>query len=239
MNSTENTIYSLIDAYDNKSNHNKGKIVYHYSIYEDAQAKVLKGERQNNQNPSKAKYESRPIDWSIDFKEDSRHLPLTIGSCNDDEEYLVFKAKKRPVIILAEKEALDVSKIPEGVQRNKANNAFKKSFLVAPIFSCSHGDKVTSFGPFITSQVKAMLHDNLFYIPQHESKIILNPSIIRFDRIFWANNLNLNSSSIQLSKDTLNIIYFQLNVLFNLQSEKDSEIEEMINIVREVYISSI
>lgn len=240
MNESQNTIYSFLgEAYDDKSNSIIGKILYHYSMYEDNQnVKVLKGKRKDSTNPSVATYEARNLDWDLDFKEDNTYLPLTTGGCNDDEEFLVFKAKKRPVIILAEKNALDVSKIPEGVQRNKANNAFKKSYLVAPIFSCSSGEKTTSFGPFLTAEIKSMLHDSFLYLPPTKT-IISNPSVIRLDKMFWSNNINFNSKDIQLSVPILNIIFFQIKSLYNLSSEKDNDIKEVIDMLREIHFEEL
>lgn len=241
MSEFQNDIYSFLGAaYDDKSNSIIGKILYHYSIYEDNQnVKVLKGKRKDSANPSVATYEARNLNWDLDFKEDNTYLPLTIGDCNDDEEFLIFKAKKRPVIILAEKNALDVSKIPEGVQRNKANNAFKKSYLLAPIFSCSSGEKTTSFGPFLTAEVKSMLHDSFIYLPSHTKRIITNPSVIRLDKMFWSNNINLNSKDIQLSVPILNVIFFQIKSLYNLSTEKYDDIKEMIEMLRQIHFEEL
>ena len=75
---------------------------------------------------------------------------------------------RRPIIIIAEKNSLDVTKIPAGVQRNKANNAFKKAYLVAPIFSCSCGDMIISFGLFLTSQIKKTIDNMLVYVENHK-----------------------------------------------------------------------
>jgi hypothetical protein len=242
MSECQNNIYSFLgEAYDSQSS-TIGTILYHYSLYEDNQTvKVLKGQRKNPQNPSVPQYESRNLNWDIDFKEDTTHLPLTIGDCSEDEEFLIFKAKKRPVIILGVKESLDVSKIPQGVQRNKANNAFRKSYLVAPIFSCSHGEKTTALGPFLTKEIKSMLHDSFLYLPPHPKKIITNHSVIRLDKIFWTNNLNYNPNSnyIHLSIPILNVIFFQIKSLFNLSGDNDSDIREMIDMLKQIHLEQI
>lgn len=233
----ENNIYSCLDISNPYTSDDKfiGKILYHYSLYEDNNnVKVLKGQRKDSTNPSEAIYSAKILDWSKDFQEDTRHLPLTVGDCQDDEEYLIFKAKKRPVIILAEKSALDVNEIPSGVQRNKATNSFKKSYLVAPIFSCSSGEKTTSFGPFLTAKIQALFLPHFFYLmPTH--KIIKNHSIVRLDKMFWTNNLNISSNNINLNDEVLKILYYQFKLAYDLENHPNEDIKALEEILQEQY----
>lgn len=238
----EINIYSLggYDSYieytkQHPSDSDIGKIVYYYNIYEDELPKVLKGKRVNEKNPSAATYNARTLNWDKDFKADTEHLPLSIDTLNDDEEYLLFKAKKRPCLIMGSFDALDITGFPEGIQKNKAINSFKKSYLLAPIYSCSSSTKTTSFGPYITAQIQALLFEQFFYIPKHDKGIIINNhSVIRLDRSFWARGLKTDNY-IKLDNNVLHLIKQQIALFYNHEKSVTSDFTDLRKMFKELY----
>jgi hypothetical protein len=222
-------------AKQNPSDSDIGKIVYYYNIYEDELPKVLKGKRITDKNPSAATYNARTLDWNKDFKADTEHLPLSINPLNDDEEYLIFKAKKRPCLIIGTIDAIDVTGFPPGTQQNKAVNSFKKSYLLAPIFSCSNGTKTTSFGPYITAQIQALLYEQFFHIPKHPNdRIIKNDSIIRLDRSFCCRGLK-TSDYIKLDNQVLHLIKQHLALFYNHKESISDDFVTLREMLKELY----
>ncbi len=70
------------------------------------------------------------------------------------------------------------------------------------------------------------------------NKIITTPSVIRLDRMFWANNLNTRSNShITLNDEILKIIYYQFKIAYGIScsNESDENIKALEEILQEEF----
>ena len=109
-------------------------------------------------------FETRAID-PLKFN-DPPHTPLTNPTLKADEELVVFRAKRRPVIALSSKS--EPWKYRGGKTRTR-------SVLVAPVYSFSE-----THSPEWRTGVRALAYRELFYLPEN-SMLKLNESFVRFD----------------------------------------------------------
>src|SRR5258708_32662734 len=85
-------------------------------------------------NHEQATLHIRPHDEKIDFRGKGKRLPIKALNLDENSELVVSCAKMRPCLVLGRAQGVDSKSLPEGVQRNKALNAFVDHYLLAPMF---------------------------------------------------------------------------------------------------------
>lgn len=104
---------------------------------------------------------------------------------------------------------------------------------------CSSGTKTTSFRPFITAQIKALLYKQFFYLPKHSgNKIIKNDSIIRLDRTFWCRSLD-KKNYIKLENDVLDLIKQHFALFYDHKESITKDFLELRNDFKDLYDEAI
>lgn len=117
------------------------------------------------------------------FKASDR-LPIKRLNLQLHEELIVAKAKRRPCVVIAATHipVESLATLPEGDQRRQAKHLRRRSFLVAPLYSCSTYAKTNAFGPILAARVKALWYPHLCYLPDFKGEP--PGSIARLDRVF-------------------------------------------------------
>jgi hypothetical protein len=147
-----------------------------------------------------------------DFKQKDR-LPIKALSLDAFHELVLTRAKCRPCVIIGRSDKFDISKLPVGVEKNKALNAVLQQFILAPLYSISTPEKTTAFGATITARIKCLMYPQFFYMPKH-GVAVKKDSILRLDHIF-VNPLvaGVNSTTSVVKEKILAFIHEQLKML--------------------------
>lgn len=125
----------------------------------------------------------RRYDEAKDFKGKDTRLPVHALRLTDNHELIISRAKKRLCLIIGKTDGADPHSLPEGVQRNKALNAFGSQYLLAPLYSASSPKKVTSFGSVMCSRIRSLMYPEFFWAPK-SGGVISEDSVIRLDHLF-------------------------------------------------------
>lgn len=209
-------ISALVDYYDNRRKPSAtpeiGQIVFTPVLNTEYRPFIADAKRSDPLTHRSADMSIRPMDDALDFRKKQR-LPIAALSLGETEELVVSRAKQRPCLVIAKSDGVDVMMLPEGHQRNKARNAFRGIYCLAPIYSISIADKVTSFGPVMSSRIKCMMYPEFMYVPQ--SGLILKvPGIIRLDRLFWSHLFAASEPQpLFVSNIILGVCWNQLKIL--------------------------
>lgn len=215
---------ALVDYYDKtrkpSASTEIGQVVFTPVLNTERRPYVADAQRSDPYTHRSAELAIRPLDDKVDFRKKQR-LPIAALSLGETEEVLVARAKKRPCLVLAKSDGIDTKTLPEGVQRNKALNAFGDIFCLAPIYSISTANKSTSFGPVMTARIKCMMYPEFIYAPQ--SGLILDShSIIRLDRLFWSHLFAASEPQhLFVSRDILGVCWNQLKILTGESASSD------------------
>lgn len=114
-----------------------------------------------------------------------RDLPIQLLKLEAREELMAIKSKRRPCVVVA-KSNIGPSCF-DSLPKNEAKLAkhlSKEIYLVAPLFSCSHINKPTSFGAELVKRIRLLNYEHLFCLPDFRGKICTEPrSIVRLDYI--------------------------------------------------------
>lgn len=175
-------------------------------------------------------FKFRALDDTLDFRKKADRLPIKALALGETEELLAVKAKMRPCLVVARLDRLgDINTLPDGVQRNKALNSFNAIYLLAPIYSISHGSKVTIFGPVMTARIKCMMYPEFIYAPQNPP-LFLTPKIIRLDSMFWGHLIACTEPcTTYLSKEMMAICWAQIKMISGEQPSQDySDLRELL-----------
>lgn len=207
----------LYDYYDTTSKHvgqfEVGQIVFAPVVYTDRRSNLYEVNRSDPTSHRSVTFKFRPLSDKTDFHKKPERLPIAALALGETEELLALKAKKRPCLILAKVDGVDHNSLPEGVQRNKAMNAFDKAYLLAPIYSVSNGHKDSHFGPIMTARIKCMMYPEFVYCPKNSPTLDI-PGVIRLDRFFWSYLIACSEPTpLYLSKEMMGVCWSQIKVL--------------------------
>lgn len=226
-------IESLVECWDGKRKLGKnieiGQILFAPVSDIVLRHKVADVVRSNPHNHGEALLKFRPVDDKTDFRPKQGRLPLAALQLSDTEELLVHKGKQRPVVVLAKSDGIEPLNIPEGEQRNKGQGAFKPIYCVAPIYSCSTGEKTTAFGPVMAARIKCMMYPEFLFVPT-PGKHLDCDSVARLDRIFWTHlQCAASPTSLFMTDAMLGIAWDQLQVMTGVKpSENYLELRELL-----------
>jgi hypothetical protein len=209
-------ISTLVAYYDHKRKPSAspeiGQIVFTPVLNTERRPYVADAQRSDPHTHRSAELTIRPMNDAADFRKKQR-LPIAALNLGETEELVVARAKQRPCLVLARSDGIDSMTLPEGVQRNKALNAFGDIYCLAPIYSASTGDKSTSFGPVMTARIKCMMYPEFVFAPQ-SGLIIDTHSVIRLDRIFWSHVFAASEPQpLFVTNEILGICWNQLKIL--------------------------
>jgi hypothetical protein len=140
---------------------------------------------------------------------DPPHKPLRRPRLEAEEEFVVLRAKKRPVIVLSSK--TEPWKRRDGRIRTQC-------VLVAPMYSFRETD-----GLDWKLRIRALAYHELFYLPGNET-LGINESFVRFDRAHIVPSGWLKGKRVCLHPDALELLTEWF--LFYLTGELDEFLRE-------------
>lgn len=222
----------LIKYYESRKPINKyevGQIVFAPVSFTDRRPHVYDVKRSDPTSHNQVKHQFRLLDDNVDFRRKPDRLPIAALALGETEELLAIKAKMRPCLILGKVEGVDPKTLPEGAQRNKAQNGFDCAYLLAPIYSVSSEHKETQFGPIMTARIKCMMYPEFIYAPQKAPALEV-PGVIRLDRAFWTHLIACSEpTDSYLSKEMMGICWTQIKIILGDQpSDEYSELRDLL-----------
>lgn len=130
-----------------------------------------------------AEFDIRRYDVSRDFRGKGARLPVHALQLTDNHELILSRAKKRLCLIIGKTDGTDPNSLPEGVQRNKALNAFGSQYILAPVYSASSHTKPTAFGSVMSARIRCLMYPEFFWL-RKSGGIIKQDSVVRLDHLF-------------------------------------------------------
>lgn len=137
------------------------------------------------------------------------HLPLETPKLRNKEEFLVVKAKRRPVLMLVPPVEIPEKRSYRGapVSRNLA--------LVAQIYSIySAKSGEMKFDPGFIANIRELKYPQLMFLPQHAGVINVD-SILRFDECQSVFFTQLEPIPYELSETVMDVARSQFRYYFN------------------------
>ena len=182
-------------------------------------------------------YSNLNITTTDNFKELCDNLPHTNLSLRSDEELLVSKIKKRPVVVLSHELArVDSRGFPPH---------YKKTVLCAPLFTLidSYGAYRTSYNSSVIRNVTALKYSFVFPIP---GQPYLNSKIsgLRMDRIHSVHTNCLKISNKKITRRWLGFIrewvrfYGTGRLTGNAKHSGNNKIAEYLQEARELLLDA-
>jgi len=226
-------IEALVECWDSKKKSAKdieiGQVVFAPVSDTVLRHKVADVVRSDPFTHGEAVLRFRSLDDRTDFRPKPDRLPIAALQLSETEELLMHKGKQRPVVVLAKSAGVAPSNLPEGEQRNKGQNAFKPIYCVAPVFSCSTGNKTTAFGPVMAARIKCMMYPEFLFAPSAGNGIDCD-SVVRLDRAFWTHlQCATNPLTLFMSDAMLAIAWDQMQVMASVKpSENYLELRELL-----------
>lgn len=139
-----------------------------------------------------------------------RAMPLYIPPLETNEELIVAKAKRRPVILL--------SPVPAhpGIQELRGGGRiYRRLCVVVPIYSLvdRHTEEIKYRQPFL-DKVRLMAYPEFLYLPQAPG-VLRHPSYARVSELQAVYQPHLEPENLQLSNDIRSILQGQVIYLIS------------------------
>ena len=147
-----------------------------------------------------------------------RSTPLQSPKLETDEEFIVTRAKKRPVILIAP----TPERIELGQKIRGGRKIHKNLCLVAPLYSAvdAYGDP--KFPAEFIDRTRNMEFPHLFFVP--ETSPYLRHSICRLDSIRAVFHPHLEPKDLQLSDEAMNVFLGQIEFFLTGEYSGDYQI---------------
>lgn len=143
-----------------------------------------------------------------------RKAPLYAPKLEVDEEFIVTRAKKRPVILLTHPpESISIAPV-----RSK-DKLHRNLCLAAPLYSVATADGTAKYPAEFINRVRQLEYPNLFFIPSYPGQ--LRHSICRLESMQTVYPSHLEPTDLRLSEDVLNIFLGQVNYFMTGNYEGD------------------
>ena len=154
----------------------------------------------------------------------NRAYPLHAPKLETNEEFIVIRAKKRPVILLQQDvsiEGLDNAGFRGRLQRHL--------FLVAQLFGLSDAKTGrVEFNPSIIERVRKMEFPELMFVPRLLGVLELD-SMLRLDEVQSVFRANLEPTKYALSEHVCEILRYQFEYLISKRAPSPyTELREML-----------
>lgn len=134
------------------------------------------------------------------FKKDK---PLVDPKLEIDEEFLVVRAKMRPIILVTPTPyEIDIKPVRGGGKINRNN------CLVAPLYSIYDSEGLEKYPTAFIDRIRKLEFPNLFFIPQKEP---IKHSICRLDSLLSITWTKLEAIDLMLGEETLKLFFQQLD----------------------------
>lgn len=133
----------------------------------------------------------------------NRRAPLYEPPLEINEEFLVVKAKRRPIVLLSP--IAEEIKVPLIRGRGKVH---KNTCIVAPLFSVEDKYGNAKYHPEFVNRIRQLEFPHLFFIPAYPLQSIRN-SICRLDCIQAYLQNHLNPLDLQFNEEILKIFQGQ------------------------------
>jgi hypothetical protein len=153
----------------------------------------------------------------------NRSRPLVVPQLKVDEEFIVVRAKKRPVILLSPVPGkIDIRGIRRGGKINK------NQCVVAPLFSVHDAEGNAKYPIDYVDRVRRMEFPNLFFVPEKPVRGIRH-SICHLDCLQTSFPNHLDPLDLCLSSDVLQVLKGQLRLFLTQEYRGDySEYRECL-----------
>lgn len=155
-----------------------------------------------------------------------RQKPLVAPPLETDEEFLVLKAKRRPVILLCPSpEELKTGRVRYGEKINR------HLILVSPLYSLK--DKNTEklkYPPDFIEGVRLLKWPQFFFIPERKDQAI-RESIVHLDSLMATPQNHLEPIPLKVAEEPLNLLLDQINFLLSGKGGNEYHIlrEQLLN----------
>jgi len=148
----------------------------------------------------------------------NREIPLYAPRLEIDEEFVVVRAKRRPVILIAPRpEIINVERIRGGGKVNL------NLCVVAPLYSIIDKEGFAKYSEQFVNRIRRLEFPNLFFIPENKENRI-RYSICRLDCFQVCFTNHLEAMNICLSDEVLSVFQGQINFYLNGIYEGDYKI---------------
>lgn len=189
--------------------------------------RILDVERNTPTEHEKVKFDIRNANFN-DFRLKDRVLPIKYLNLRSHEELLIYKAKRRPGIILSSCTDTFPEIMPLLKQAGK-RHLQEDSLFVIPLYSISRPNHQAGFPPQQVALIKCLKYRQFFYIPKNR---YLDEGIARFDRIqtvIGKHNLNIELMDMALTESTLSL--FLSMFIFSATGIEDNHLSEVRSVV--------
>lgn len=229
-----NDCYTRLD-YSCRDNFVVGQLVFgliSYPIQRDLKIMTI-GNSIGDYDPTeerKIKYNIEDFSYEKMQKGEYNHRPIHGDKLENDEVYIVQKGKLRTCIILNK------------FQSKFDNSLYSEDFyLCAPLFSLKGRHNIN----YILDMIKFDVPDGIF-LPK-DNKGISSNSFVRFSRILPLHKRNLvpiechteGNKPICLTDNILKVMNYHLSSYLSVDFEQKKEIQEEINLYKELISESI
>ena len=192
--------------------------------------KILDLERSKPTSHDSVNFVLRDANKSDDFRKRDRSLPIKYLQLQSDEELLVYRAKKRPSVIVAS--GMDILPSFEPLLKHKGKRHLQEnSLFVIPVYSICREDYGSGFIKEMIPLIERLVYRQFFYIPASKE---FTEGVARFDRISIVIDRGPSAiipSSVCLGKEALAILNDML--LFCLSGKESEELIALKEIFQE------
>lgn len=146
----------------------------------------------------------------------NHNFPLSSPKLEINEEFLVVRAKRRPVILLRPE-----IPISESINKGFRGKVFRKRCLVAQMFSIEDRESgQTKFNPNFIDRVRSLEFPQLMFLPK-KSEVIPVDSLLRLDECQSVFTPHLQPEQYTLSQHVQTLLRQQLQYLFTETVHKE------------------
>lgn len=145
-----------------------------------------------------------------------RGLPLQVPKLASNEEFLVVRAKRRPVVVI-QPEML----IPSTINQGYRGRVHRRRCSVAQVFGLS--DSVTGreeFSPEFVNRVRKMEYPQLMFLPKRAGLFEVD-SLLRLDELQSVFTAHLTAEKFTFADEVVTILCDQVQYLFAQKGSND------------------
>ena len=202
---TEKYLDEIISPFYSKvtnasENLSRGRICWTHCFYTHENLEFWRPKDYEDETKTSAKYFYIDTSSSDAF---NRRAPLHNPRLEINEEFIVARAKKRPVILIAMPEKINIRSFRGG------GKIHKNVCLVAPLFGVEGIDGKAKFPDEFINRIRSMEYPHLFFVPEDAGGLIRH-SICRLDSIQATFAPHLEYTSLSLSNEAIDVICGQI-----------------------------
>lgn len=136
-----------------------------------------------------------------------RGYPLSSPKLESSEEFLVIRAKIRPVVLLQ----------PESPLLNDLNKGFRANLqrhlsTVAQVFSVTDETGTSKFNPVVINRIRTLEFPQIMFLPK-QAGLLNADSLLRLDEVQSVFTDHLDATEYMLGEEALQVLKDQLRLL--------------------------